>query len=335
MIELKTPRGLSVSVPETIDEDPTVRFQPDQLVDIRRYYDEYGYVVVSGIIATDVCDQLRGLWDSKVKKTRRFLYRQATARAERHVYNDNGWVMNPILNLQSVDAYRLGDFRNFATDKVLTDGKLADVFCALLDDAPKVVQSMYFEGNSATWEHQDSYYLDSENAGKMAAAWIAMEPIEARAGRFFICPRSHRLELDRHGYENNIATNHESYVQSVVDKMRELGLEIRAPRLEKGDVLFWNAWTIHGSLDSQHPQHSRSSVTCHAIPARDRFLSLQLRVLDIETDTVNGVQVYRPKDLAKAKNRFILWVESRFPRPFYWLKRRAISRLASKVGKAG
>jgi phytanoyl-CoA hydroxylase len=331
VIKLKTPRGLPVAVPETIEEGPTVRFTPDQTDAIRDYYDEHGYAVVTGVVPGDVCDQLRAIWNDEVKTTRQFIYRQATAKAERHVMNEQGWVMNPILNLQSVDPRRLARFRAFATDRVLTDGTLAAIFRVLLRDDPKIVQSMYFEGNSATWEHQDSYYLDSEQVGRMAAAWIAIEPIEADAGRFFICPGSHRLELERHGFENNIADNHEVYIQSVVAKMRDLGMEIRAPRLEQGDVLFWNAWTIHGSLDSQSESHSRSSVTCHAIPAHDRFLQLQLRVLDVDTDVVNGVQVYRPKDLAQLKNRAVLWVESRFPKQFYWVKRMAVRRLSKSA----
>ena len=148
--------------------------------------------------------------------------------------------------------------------------------------------------------------------------------------RFFICPRSHRLDLQRHGAANNIADNHEVYTQSVVAKMRELGLEIRAPRLEKGDVLFWNAWTIHGSLDSQHAERSRSSVTCHAIPAKDRFLQLQMRVLDIDADVVDGVAVYRPKDPSRLRKPTILWLKSRYRKQFYWLKRAAIRHLSAR-----
>ena len=47
-----------------------------------------------------------------------------------------------------------------------------------------IVQSMYFEGNSVTWEHQDSYYLDDEIVGNMIAGWVALENIKANAGRF-------------------------------------------------------------------------------------------------------------------------------------------------------
>ena len=329
MIELKTPRGLHVAVPESLAEDPSQRFAPDQLDAIRDYYLEHGYVVVRGVVPAETCATMRRLWDDQVKPCGNFIYRQTTARAERHQLNENGWVMNPVLNLQSLDPHRLGEVRRYACENVLTAATLVEVFTALLGDRPKIVQSMYFEGNSATWEHQDTYYLDSETSGRMAGAWIALEPIAAEAGRFFVCPHSHQLELERHSVENNMADNHEVYIASVVEKIRQRGLAIRAPRLEMGDVLFWNSKTIHGSLDSQHASSARSSVTCHAIPARDRFKQMQARIIDLPTDSINGAEIFRPKDLARWRNRAILWVESRFPGPFYRLKQYAIRSLVA------
>jgi phytanoyl-CoA hydroxylase len=226
-----------------------------------------------------------------------------------------------------VDPTRFRRFRAHATESVLAAPSLRDVFEILLREKPKVVQSMYFEGNSATWEHQDSYYLDSAKVGEMAAAWIAVESIAARAGRFFICPKSHKIRLDDHSLENNVAEHHEVYISSVVDKIKNLNLEIRAPILEKGDVLFWNALTIHGSLDSQDPNHSRSSITCHAIPSSHLFLSHQTRLRDVATDEVNGTRVYRPKDLSALRNRLIFQIESKFPSLFYWAKRTALKQI--------
>jgi phytanoyl-CoA hydroxylase len=267
---------------------------------------------------------VRRLWEAEVKPFGGFMYRQATAKAEKHIKNDRGWIMNPILNLQSVDPSHFAGFRNFATERILTHRPLRMAFEALLADTPKIVQSMYFEGNSATWEHQDSYYLDSEKVGEMSAAWIAIEDISARAGRFFICPRSNTLKLDDHNLYNNIAENHEGYIASVVEKIKAERLTIRAPVMNRGDVLFWNAWTIHGSLDSQDTNRSRSSITCHAIPAKRKFLQHQTRKLDLVTETINDVDVYRPKDLARMKNRMIFSVESNFPHAFYWLKKQAV-----------
>jgi hypothetical protein len=85
-----------------------------------------------------------------------------------------------------------------------------------------------------------------------------------------------------------------------------------------------NSFTIHGSLDSQDSERARSSITCHAIPQSSDFLQLQSRVLKLKVDDIGGTEIFRPKDLASAKNRAVLFVESRFPSLFYWLKKRAI-----------
>jgi len=329
MIKLQTPRGLSVNVPETRDEDQSPHFEVHDRRAIAAYYAANGYVIVRGVVPQGDCDRIRLLWEQEVKPDCGFMYRQATAKAERHERNAQGWIMNPILNLQSVDPTKFGRFRDFAIGQILTSPQLASVFETLLGESPKIVQSMYFEGNSATWEHQDSYYLDSEDVGRMGAAWIALEDISATAGRFFVCPESSKIAPEEHGPANNIASNHEVYIQSVVSLVRDLGLEIRAPMMEMGDVLFWNSWTIHGSLDSQDDVHSRSSITCHAIPASHRFLQLQSRLFDLETSTVNGVQVYQPKNLAKMKNRVVFWVESHFPGLFYFIKSMAIKFVVS------
>ena len=147
----------------------------------------------------------------------------------------------------------------------------------------------------------------------MCAAWIALEDISARAGRFFICPRSHRIRLSDHSLANNIAENHEAYIQSVVAEIKRQALGIRAPALRKGDVLVWNSLTIHGSLDSQDVECARSSITCHAIPRSKDFLQLQSRVLKLKVDDIAGTAIFRPKDLASAKNRAVLFVEFAFP----------------------
>jgi phytanoyl-CoA hydroxylase len=327
MLELKTPRGLAVRVPETLSEDPSPRFNSDELPQIKAYYEGNGYVIVRKLLSTDICDAQKRLWEEEVKPFGGYIYRQATGKAEKHVLNQNGWVMNPILNLQSVDPRRFPRFRRHATEAVLASSNLRDLFAGLLGELPKVVQSMYFEGNSATWEHQDTYYLDSEKVGEMVAAWIAIEDIAAKAGRFFICPGSHKFRLDEHGLDNNIAEHHEKYILSVVNKIKQLNLQIRAPALQKGDVLFWNSFTIHGSLNTQDSQYSRSSITCHAIPGSRKFLHHQILLWDVETDTVNGTKIFRPKDLSALKSRLIFEVETKFPSLFYWAKRKAVKQV--------
>ncbi len=330
MIELKTRRGLPVTVPENETEDPSPKFTFENLQSFKNYYDENGYAIIRNLLSPDTCSAIRKLWEEEVKPFNGPMYRQTNQRAERHDKNDKGWVMNPILNLQSVDPAHFPKFRDYATTRILADRTLGKVFSLLLSDKPKIVQSMYFEGNSATWEHQDSYYLDSETTGEMSAAWIALEDISARAGRFFVCPRSNKLKLDDHSLDNNIAENHDRYIASVVEKIRAENMPILAPTMKQGDVLFWNSWTIHGSLDSQDTDSSRSSITCHAIPDKKKFLQLQTRSMELVTAPINDVNIYRPKDLAKARNRFVFFVEAHFPKAFYWLKNRAIVYVMKK-----
>ena len=105
---------------------------------------------------------------------------------------------------------------------------------------------------------------------------------------------------------------------------------IKAPYMAAGDVLFWNSWTIHGSLDSQSKTHSRSSITMHAIPESHKFLQLHSRQINLPTDDLGSSLVYRSKDQKKFKNRLMLAAESYFPNIFYWMKKKAIKSLVSK-----
>jgi phytanoyl-CoA hydroxylase len=327
MLQLQTPNGLSAEVPEAASEDHSPHFLATQEREIRAYFDEHGYVVVTGLIPKLDTSATRGHWLREVRPFRGKMYRQATAKLERHRVNDAGWVMNPILNIQSLDPRHFGGLREYVRRWIFGAEPLCRLFRALLGDAPKIIQSMYFEGNSATWEHQDSYYLDSEHIGSMVGAWVALEDIAPRAGRFFVVPGSHRLKRLEHSASNNVATAHDAYIASVVQQMRESGAEVRAPAMREGDVLFWNSLTIHGSLDSQDREHSRSSITCHAIPAGDRMIQYHSRIRDVPGEELNGVRIHAPKDLARLRNRAVRAAEAIAPAPFHALKRAAITAL--------
>ena len=256
--------------------------------------------------------------------------RQTTAKAEKNILDNNGWIMNPILNLQSLNPNHFGDFRSTAERYVFSNLSICKAFKSMLGEKPKIVQSMYFEGNAATWEHQDTYYLDSEKIGLMTAGWLALQEIKADAGRFFICPKSHKIDLGRQNIDDNIADNHDKYIAKVVSIIKSKNMPIKAPYMTTGDVLFWNSWTIHGSLDSQSKTHSRSSITMHAIPESHKFLQLHSRLINVPTDDLGSSLVYRPKDQKKFKNRLILATESYFPNIFYWMKKKAIKSLVNR-----
>lgn len=323
MINALTPNGLHVRVPETLAEDPSPHFQLSDKEGYMNYYAEFGYCVIKNAIPGDLCDSIRNLWDKEIKTSSEYIYRQTTCKAERNKFNEQGFVMNPILNLQSVNPKFFNKFRKCA-ESILSHKGLHDPFYNILGDDPKVVQSMYFEGNSATWEHQDTYYLDSEKLGTMCGGWLAVEDIAPKAGRFFVIPGSHKIDMKKHSVENNVATNHDSYILSVLDEVKGKGTAPHAPALEQGSILLWNSKTVHGSLATQDSKKARSSITVHAIPNCDRFMQQQTRIINTPTTKFNETYIYSPKDQVKFKYRLIKGVEANFPSLFYMLKRWAI-----------
>ena len=224
MIELKTPNNIKTLVPEDVIEDKSQKFQINNLKEIheaRKYYDENGYVIFKKVFSNEICNTIRSLWESEIKPYKGKIYRQTTSYLEVNKFNKNNWIMNPVLNIQSLNPKYFSGIRSYTEKNIFSYDKLCNILKIFLDERPKFVQSMYFEGNSATWEHQDTYYLDSENIGSMIAGWIALENIAYDAGRFFICPQSNKIDLIKQTKINNYAYNHQKYIQEIVSLIKK------------------------------------------------------------------------------------------------------------------
>jgi phytanoyl-CoA hydroxylase len=314
--------GDKMEVPVSAEDDK-LYFILNQSDDLRKYYDENGYVVVRGLLPQDLCDLAAAAFEAEIKPFGGFIYRQASGNPERHIFTNEGLMLNSILNVQSLDRRRFPSFRRTGLD-LLTHANMQCAVSTLLGEPGKLVQSMYFDGNPVTWPHQDTYYLDAEEIGRMTAAWVAVENIAPGAGRFFVYPKSHLIDMAKNGGDFDIAFHHERYKELVRQVIRDQRLVCRAPALSRGDVLFWAAKTIHGSLRTTEPTRSRRSFTAHYIPDRSRFLQFQTRLKPLKTDFVNGMRVHHPKDLSRPTNRAVLSLETRFPRTFGITKKAAI-----------
>lgn len=327
MIELHTPGNNKTLVPETELEDDSKKYdfsQDNQVSEAIRFYNENGYVIFRGILEDNICQNLRELWEKEVKSHKGKIYRQTTAKAEKNVFNEKNWIMNPIVNLQSLNPKFFSGLRIYSEENIFSSNILCKLLNSFFGERPKFVQSMYFEGNSATWEHQDTYYLDSVKVGSMMAGWLALEDIKADAGRFFVCPMSNKEELIEQNKNNNYGTDHDKYIQQVNSLIKKKNLKIKAPYLKKGDLLLWNSKTIHGSLNSQSKAYSRSSITFHAIPESHNFLQFQSIVKNINVSDLGNSLIYRHKNQSKLLNRIIFKLESSFPKTFYYIKNKII-----------
>ena len=332
MIELNTRNKIKTLVPESVLEDDTTKFYLDDKNNRNKainYYNENGYVIFKKLLSKKICDELRNLWKNEIKPHKGKIYRQTTAKAEKNKFNENNWIMNPIVNLQSLNPKYFSGLRGYSEKNIFSSRNLCGLLKSFFNERPKFVQSMYFEGNSATWEHQDTYYLDSEKIGCMIAGWIALENIKADAGRFVVCPSSNKAKLIEQNQNNNYAYNHDKYIQEITFLIKEKNLKVVAPYLEIGDLLLWNSKTIHGSLDSQSTTNSRSSITFHAIPESHKFLQFQSKIKNLKTNDLGESLIYRHKDQSKLLNRLIFNFEATFPRFFYFIKNKLISYFIS------
>lgn len=321
MFTIPDPTGEAATIPESACEDRDYFTTFDSAA--RAYLEAEGYVVIRKLIEPALCAAIRDAFRHEVKTYSGFLYRQTTARAERNRFNALGHVMNPLLNLQDLAPERFPRLRRRSLE-AFTGPAVTAVLRQRFGEDPKLVQTMYFEGNSATWAHQDTYYLDSEHPGSMIAAWFALEDIHAGAGRFFVYPRSHLIDVRKNGGDFDIAFHHERYKALIVDIIRRNRLQLRAPALEAGDVLFWCAKTVHGSLGTLRTPRTRQSLTAHYIPKSHAFVQLQSRFKPLRLHEHGGIQVHCPKSQSLLRNRMTLLVESYLPGPFYFAKRLAV-----------
>tara|TARA_Y100000991_G_C21970897_1_gene349392 strand:- start:76 stop:1068 length:993 start_codon:yes stop_codon:yes gene_type:complete len=327
MLKLQTKGGFTCNVPETEEEDLTPKFSINKddnaLVD---FYKKNGFVVIKKIFKEEDCKKLINYWNKEVKSFNGKIYRREGAKLEKNIFNKNNWVMNSVLNIQSLNPKQFPLLRNGFTKYIVSNQNLANLISKLIQDKPMIVQSMYFEGNSVTHEHQDSYYLDDQSIGSMVACWIALENIKADSGRFFVCPKSHLYDYSAMTLENNIVENHNIYKRNISQIIKEKKYEIIAPKLNVGDILLWNSLTIHGSLDSQNEVFSRSSITFHAVRSNSKFLVMRSSLRSLEAETNLPFCLYRPKDQTKMISRIILNFESKFPESFYKFKKFLIKR---------
>lgn len=316
---IPSPSGTLINIPKSYDPRTDVFTQLETPEEIRQFYMEHGFVVRRNVIPGEVCDRVRQAFMKEVKSHKGFFYRQASGLAEKHKFTDHNFMLNAIMNIQDLDKKQFGSFQELGV-KILTHPNIRTVLNALIQSEAIVAQTMYFEGNPATWPHQDKDYLDATQPGAMVAAWVALEDIQPGAGRFYVYPGSHKLDIEKLGRNLNIMLDRDAYIKLVKDTIIKNKLECCAPALKKGDVMFWHGKTIHGSLATTQPEYSRSSFTAHYMPLARTLLQMQIREKKLSLREVNGMKMNFPKDQNQFSNKLMFLVETSFPTAFKKVK---------------
>ncbi len=249
-------------------------------------FDAEGYLVRRALVDPSICAALMERFVRDIKPSTARFQRQATSRPEAHNTSRDGHVTNPLLNLQSLCTDQYGAFVEAFEAAVSSQG-LQSELRSLLGADPVAVQSMYFEGSRGNDVHCDTHFIDAHPAPGLIGAWVALETIPTEAGRFFVYPRSHRLDVD---FGPEVAASYRDFdkqASAVVgaytgDKVPSVSAAARArvalqtlieraeleqetPALSAGDVVFFSSRTLHGSHRPARPAPTRHSMTAHFI----------------------------------------------------------------------
>jgi phytanoyl-CoA hydroxylase len=232
----------------------------------KAYYDENGYYIFRKLIPEPLIDQLLTQYQQTILPSADYFFRQSTNRWQKNKLTAHGYSEESFIDIHDYPKYP-------------TFGQTAmQIFCAdftrqaltELTGNPEhnLMQSMLFDKNTGTPAHQDWYYLDSIPNGHMLAGWFALEDIQEAAGRFYVLPQSNHVDFDLTEDERISNSPYMVRLKSYVAEHQDC---IYVPALQKGDVLFWNSRTIHGSTDTQNPALSRKSLTAHYIPSQYQY----------------------------------------------------------------
>ena len=269
------------------------------------HYARYGYVVVRGVVPKPRIKELAALYSRHIVPSKYPFFRQSSNAYEPNKMSGHGYVRQSFLDVH--DYARFPEFSRSARN----------IFCApeLTRALRRVsgfetfslMQTMLFDLNTATPAHQDWYYLDSVPGGKLIAAWIALEDIDERAGRFYVIPGSQHRDFGA----RTPGRTHSQWLEVIRGYVAARRNEISAPALGAGDVLFWNSRTVHGSLPIQDEAFSRKSLTAHYLPNGFTFGNLFSEKSDLPYKIHDGVRFYRNQPDFSHWNRLKFAVKTR------------------------
>jgi len=277
---------MDIEIPAIAPSAPTEDGPPDP-AEARGRYQAEGFVVRPGVVPHELIDRLLDALRTDIFPSREKFYRQNTARYESNRFTKHGYLENALLDLHDYRRHRA--FSRRALELFFCEPLLAEI--AVLTGQPRMqlMQTMLMDANPKTPPHQDWWYPDTVPNGNLIAAWIALEDIDERAGRFYVMRDSQSVNL----HQDLETLTHREWLARMATWETEHEDRLLAPSLHKGDVLFWNSSTIHGSLATKDPRFSRKSATAHYIPEGAVFGNLFKTKDYIRLKEYRGMKFYK------------------------------------------
>ena len=231
-------------------------------MDIKKFYNEKGFVVVKKLIPEEIILNVNNSLEI-FKKSNKYYYTQSNHTwVKSNKLSKHGYLIDSIQS--PTKQKNCGDLK-LAVEDAISSRQISEVLENISGKKEFINwQNMLFDKSTGTLDHADTWYLDTKPRGEMIAAWIALEDIHIDAGRFYVYPESHKLNIEEN--ITNKIKDHYEYAKFINGYIKKNNLKGYAPPLKKGDVLFWHPFTIHGSLNQKREFYSRKSLTAHYHP---------------------------------------------------------------------
>jgi hypothetical protein len=140
----------------------------------------------------------------------------------------------------------------------------------ILGETAIATQSLYFEFGSQQGLHRDSTVVPTPEFGRLVAAWIALEDIDADSGPLAYVPGSQKFPFypfrpgefvydpSRHSTKDV-----ETAINFYDEQLRQSGLPTRHFLAKRGEVFVWHSALMHGGAPPVSPERTRKSLAIH------------------------------------------------------------------------
>ena len=219
----------------------------EDLLEIKRGFDENGYVFLPGFLNKEEVDLINNKFDQFIKE-------RVPGLPSRHVFyevsNDPG-TLKQLQDLHTYDPF---------FSKMLFEGRFKRIAEILLNDTAVGKNLEYFNKpariGKPTPAHQDNYYF-MLNPPLAVTMWMALEDADAENGCVRYIKGSHLKGMRPHGKTETLG-----FSQGISDygEREDLKNEEIAFPAKPGDLLIHHSMTIHRADGNKSNSRSRKAV---------------------------------------------------------------------------
>lgn len=228
--------------------------QASDLVDIKRFFDENGFVVVQNVFNDAELAPVQARLEEIISDPSTAPEGVSVGRENDTLAEDaKGSAENPVRNISFMVRFD-STFQNFARN-----ARILKITRALIGARVKVFRDQALlkpPGGQAKPVHQDQSYFRVQPVDELVTAWVATENATTKNGCMIYIPRSHRHGLFEIKHDPARPVHHVPDTRGIV-----LEEEVLCP-VPAGSVIFHHGYTLHRSGVNQS-NASRRSVQLH------------------------------------------------------------------------